>query len=209
MVTRLPRSSRIAAARSPLFDLAFTGVTRGGRWIVQCAVSEATMTIEWRGDDVAWAIDALYRAEARRLVGMLTAFVGDRGLAEDLTQEAFAQVQRSWQRIREPDRAVSYLRATAFNLARSALRRRRFVQPVIDLVSRSPEDELVLGEEHRAVVAAVASLPSRQRECVILRYYAELGIEEIAATLGISPNSVKTHLVRGLHALERRLEGSR
>jgi RNA polymerase sigma-70 factor (sigma-E family) len=167
------------------------------------------MTIEWCDDDVASAIDVLYRAESRRLVGMLTAYVGDRALAEDLTQEAFARVQRSWSRVREPDRAVSYLRATAFNLARSALRRRRLVQPLADLVSRSPEDELVLDEEHRAVIAAVTNLPSRQRACVILRYYAELGIDDIAATLGISPNSVKTHLVRGLHALERRLEGSR
>jgi RNA polymerase sigma-70 factor (sigma-E family) len=190
-------------------DLAFTGVTRGGRSIVQCAVSEATMTIGWRGDDVAWAIDALYRAEARRLVGMLRAFVGDQALAEDLAQEAFARVQRNWRRMREPDRAVSYLRTTAFNLARSALRRRRYVQPVVDLAARSPEDEVVLGEEQRAVIAAVASLPSRQRACVILRYYAELGVDEIGATLGISPNSVKTHLVRGLDALERRLEGSR
>lgn len=169
------------------------------------------MAIEWSGGgDAVRAVDALFRAEARTLVGMLTAYVGDRALAEDLAQEAFARVQHGWGRIREPDRAVSYLRATAFNLARSALRRRRVFGPMIDLVSSAtPEDQLLVDEQHNVVLAAVSHLPTRQRACVILRYYAELGIEEIAETLSISPNSVKTHLVRGLDALEKRLEDSR
>jgi RNA polymerase sigma-70 factor (ECF subfamily) len=48
-------------------------------------------------------------------------------------------------------------------------------------------------------------LPHRQRDCIVLRYYDELGIDDIASTLGISRNSVKTHLGRGLDALERTL----
>ena len=160
--------------------------------------------------DVAAAVEALYRAEGRRLVVMLTAFVGDRSLAEDLTQEAFARVQRGWRQIRDTDRADGYLRTTAFNLARSSLRRRRAFGPMVELVTRvTPEDRVVLDEQHQAVIEAVLRLPTRQRACVVLRYYAELGIEDIADTLGISPNSVKTHLVRGLDNLETALGAAR
>lgn len=168
------------------------------------------MTWELERMDATAGVEALYRAEARRLVGMLTAYVGDVALAEDIAQEAFAKVHRTWDRVREPERLVSYLRATAFNLARSSLRRRLRPVPPIDVSSTTnPEDGLVLGEDQRAVVAAVQRLPKQQRACVILRYYAELGIDDIASTLGISPNSVKTHLVRALDALEVSLGGDR
>jgi RNA polymerase sigma factor (sigma-70 family) len=165
---------------------------------------------EWGEVDAAAAVDALYRAEARSLIGMLAAYVGDVALAEDIAQEAFARVQRTWDKLREPDRAVSYLRAIAFNLARSALRRRRPFAPMPDLASDATNDRrILLDEDERAVVAAVQRLPRQQRACVILRYYSELGIDDIAATLAISPNSVKTHLARGLDALERLLKGHR
>ena len=55
------------------------------------------------------------------------------------------------------------------------------------------------------VIDALRGLPHRQRDCVVLRYYDELGIDDIASTLGISRNSVKTHLGRALDALERDL----
>ena len=160
--------------------------------------------------EAADGIDALYRDQARSLLGMLTAYVGDRALAEDLVQEAFARVHRTWDRIREPDRRVSYLRATAFNLARSSLRRRaRPIRTLALVDSPSAEDGVLLRDEQRDVIAAVRHLPRRQRECILLRYYAELGIDEIARTLDISPNSVKTHLQRALDALESSLGGDR
>jgi RNA polymerase sigma-70 factor (sigma-E family) len=156
----------------------------------------------------AAAVEALYRAEARNLLGMLVAYTGDRALAEDLVQEAFLRVQRTWDRVRQPERAVSYLRATAFNLARSSFRRKR---PRVDAPGfvDSPEDGLVLSEDQRAVVDAIRRLPRQQRACVVLRYYTELGIDDIADTLGLSPNTVKTHLVRALDALEVALGGLR
>ena len=60
-------------------------------------------------------------------------------------------------------------------------------------------------DDQRRVLDALRELPARQRACLVLRYYDELGIDEIAATLGISRNSVKTHLQRGLAGLETRL----
>ena len=55
------------------------------------------------------------------------------------------------------------------------------------------------------MIAALHDLPHRQRNALVLRYYEELGIDDIAEAMGISRNSVKTHLTRGLAALERRL----
>jgi len=69
----------------------------------------------------------------------------------------------------------------------------------------SVEDTIDLREDQREVLEALRDLPHRQRECLVLRYYDELGIEAIAETLKLSPNSVKTHLKRGLAALERNL----
>lgn len=157
------------------------------------------------------AVAALYREEAARLVGMLTVYVGDRGVAEELAQEAFLRLQRSWDRVREPEAAAAYLRSVAFNLARSRFRRlaRAVVPFAREVAVGSAEDGFVLRDDQRAVVAAVAQLPSQQRGCVVLRYYADLGIGDIARTLGISENSVKTHLRRALDRLETLLEDRR
>ena len=67
------------------------------------------------------------------------------------------------------------------------------------------DDELAVREDQRQVLDALRDLPARQRACLVLRYYDELGIDDIAKTLGVSRNSVKTHLRRGLAALEARL----
>ena len=69
----------------------------------------------------------------------------------------------------------------------------------------STEDEIELQEDQREVIEALRDLPHRQRNALVLRYYEELGIDDIAAAMGISRNSVKTHLQRGLAALEQRL----
>ncbi len=70
----------------------------------------------------------------------------------------------------------------------------------------APEDVLVMDEERRRLLEEVRALSPRQRDCVLLRFYSELSETEIAATLGISKNSVKTHCRRGMEALRNRLE---
>jgi RNA polymerase sigma-70 factor (sigma-E family) len=161
-------------------------------------------------EDRPGEVERVFRARSASLVGMLTAYVGDRAEAEDLAQEAFVRLQQSWDRIEDPERTDAYLRATAFNLARSMLRRRaRRPVPVAADPARSAEDGCVLRDDQRAVLAALLQLPERQRACVVLRYYRGDGIEAIARTLDISANSVKTHLRRGLATLETRLEGHR
>ncbi|MGI9602670.1 MAG: RNA polymerase sigma factor [Acidimicrobiales bacterium] len=153
-------------------------------------------------------IEDMYHRHARGLVRMARLFVDDRNAAEDLVQEAFIRLSRSAGRIREPHKAAAYLRSIVLNLARDHNRR-----GLVSLRHRLPldrrvaavEDTVVVAEEHEQVLDALRELPTRQRDCLILRYYDELGIDEIADTLGVSRNSVKTHLTRGMRALERSL----
>ena len=75
--------------------------------------------------------------------------------------------------------------------------------------SRAEDDDSIADGDDRLVIEALRSLPARQRECLVLRFYAQMTEKEIASTVGISPNSVKTHCRRGLSSLESILEDPR
>lgn len=159
--------------------------------------------------DVDALVRRLFLTEGRSLVRLVRLFVDDRNAAEDLVQEGFIRLARSAHRIQDPDRAAAYLRSIVLNLARDHNRRGLLSlrhQLPFDDVQASTEDQLVVADDQRRVLDALRDLPPRQRDCLALRYYHELGIDDIAATLGLSRNSVKTHLQRGLAAMERRLE---
>ncbi len=151
----------------------------------------------------------LFTAEADRLVSLARFFVDDRTAAEDLVQEAFIRLSRSAHRIRDEERAAAYLRSIVINLARDHNRRGlvslRHRPPAV-LDEPSAEETAAARESRQEVIEALRALPLRQRDCIALRYYLDLSIEEIAATLGVSPNSVKTHLQRGMRTLAQTLE---
>ena len=154
----------------------------------------------------------LFHQEGRALVRLARLFVDDRDAAEDLVQEAFLRLARSAHRIADVDRAPAYLRSIVLNLARDHNRRGLVSlrhRPPSDPDPPSLEDGVVGREESREVVAALRRLPRRQRDCIVLRYYVELPVAEVAETLGLSANSVKTHLQRGLRSLEGMLEDRR
>ena len=154
----------------------------------------------------------LFETEAARLVQMARWFVDDITAAEDLVQEAFIRLAHNAHRIRDGDRAAAYLRSIVINLARDHNRRGlvslRHRPPAVP-DPRSAEDHATSREDVAEVVAALRGLPRRQRDCVVLRYYLDLPVDEIAATLGLSRNSVKTHLTRGLKNLSSDLGGLR
>ncbi len=172
------------------------------------------MTVEQRGEEHAAAasdtlVADLFHAEGARLVSLARFFTDDRTAAEDLVQEAFIRLARSSHRIRERERAAAYLRSIVVNLARDHNRRGLLSyrhRPPAVLDEPSAEEDAVRREARREVVEALRALPHRQRECLALRYYLELPVEEIARTLDVSVNSVKTHLKRGLRALSAALE---
>jgi RNA polymerase sigma-70 factor, ECF subfamily len=153
----------------------------------------------------------LFTAHSRRLVGALTVYTGDSGDAEDLVQEAFARLHSSPRQLRDPDRVVSYLYSVAFNLARTRWRRQRSFGRVVQRLGRSTEVDADLAVASLqsstvlATAAAVTALPERQRACVVMHYYTELSVADTATALGISANSVKTHLQRALATLRTTL----
>jgi RNA polymerase sigma factor (sigma-70 family) len=153
----------------------------------------------------------LFHAEGRSLVRLARLFVDDRDAAEDIVQEAFLRLARHAGRIETIDRAPAYLRSIVLNLARDHNRRglvslRHHAAAGRDVdVGDDTSDRLVRSEEHTRVLDAVRRLPTRQRDCITLRYFEEYPIERIASTLGVSVNSVKTHLQRAMAALGRML----
>jgi RNA polymerase sigma-70 factor (sigma-E family) len=152
---------------------------------------------------------ALFRDEGTRLVSLARLFVDDRTAAEDLVQEAFIRLARNAYRIRDEERAAAYLRSIVINLARDHNRRGLVSfrhRPPAAPDAPSAEEHAAETEGRQEVVEALRALPKRQRDCVALRYYLELSIPDIAETLGVSVNSVKTHLQRGLRSMAQTLE---
>jgi RNA polymerase sigma-70 factor (sigma-E family) len=135
--------------------------------------------------------------------------VDDQQTAEDVVQEAFLTLHHRWNRLRDPERALVYLRSTVLNLARSQIRRRqvrRRLDPVLgDDPAPGADVHVLSGAEADRIAAVLRRLPRRQQEVLVLRYWSELDEQEIARTLGISRGSVKTHAHRGLRALQREL----
>ena len=154
----------------------------------------------------------LYRQHYRQLVRLAALLLDDLPTSEEVVQDAFVQMHRSWGRVTEPAKRAAYLRSVVLNGARSRSRRRtlgRRLEVVRSGEGESAESGALRGEDRREVLAALRALPGRQRECLVLRYYLDLPEAAIAETLGISAGSVKTHTHRGLAALERALESSR
>jgi RNA polymerase sigma-70 factor (sigma-E family) len=169
---------------------------------------EALAAVDVETLDADRLVATMFEREARSLVRLARLFVDDRNAAEDLVQEAFIRFARATDRLEDPAKAAAYLRSIVLNLARDHNRRGlvslRHHLP-FDPAAALLEDEISLRDDQRRVIDALRGLPRRQRDCVVLRYYSELGIEAIAETLGVSPNSVKTHLRRGMDTLERTL----
>ena len=157
-------------------------------------------------------VAALFDAEAASLTRLARFYVDDKTAAEDLVQEAFIRFARHSGRLREHHRAAAYLRSIVINLARDHNRRgfvswrhRPPAQPDAPSAEETAEDRA----ERAAVVSALRALPRRQRDCLTLRYFYDMPVAQVAATLGLSVNTVKTHLQRGLDTLGTTLEADR
>ncbi len=158
-----------------------------------------------------WLVE-LYRSDYRHLVRLATLLVDEQGEAEEVVQDAFVATSRAHRSgaVRDPAATSAYLRSAVANGARSRLRkrrvRRRHLRSVSPPPTSPPADVGVLAAEATdEVLAALRTLPDRQRAVLVLRYYGDLSEAEIAETLGISAGTVKTHAHRGLAALEDRL----
>ena len=162
-----------------------------------------------KGRSADWAVTELYSLHYRALVRLAVLLVRDIPTAEDVVQDSFVAVHDGWQRLRDAESALAYLRHTVLNRSRSVLRHRA----VVDKHLPNPPPDIASAEygalvrlERSAVVEALRRLPGRQREAIVLRYYADFCEAEVAAAMGISRGAVKSHAARALAALRADLE---
>ena len=138
----------------------------------------------------------------RRLVGALSLYLGDAGVAEELANEALLRAVDRWADVRHMANPDGWLHAVAFNVARSRFRRlaaeRRAHVRVGPSHGRSPEHDPA---DAVAVRAALARLPRRQREAIVCRYFLDLSASDTAAAMGCSAGTVKVHLRTALATL--------
>ena len=166
----------------------------------------------------AGAIAALFRDHHAELVRLARLMLGDLPSAEDVVQDVYASLHRrsrAQERAQTVEAPLPYVRAAVLNGCRSVLRRRGIAHRVglahraslndETTVRASAESEVILSEDRRQVLSALARLPRRRREVLVLRYYLGLSEAEIAAVLGISAGTVKSTAARALAALARDL----
>ena len=161
----------------------------------------------WTADE---AVTRLFAIHYRPLVRLATLLADSSG-AEEVVQDAFVELHQRWGRLRDPERAASYLRQTVVNRSRSALRHRGVVDRFLRRQTEPPsvpsaEASVVAEETYAEILAEVRRLPARQREALVLRYYGDLSEAQTAEVMGVSLGAVKSHTSRALGALRRAME---
>ena len=178
--------------------------------VADTKVGRALRRADERSIDADAAVTALYAAHYRSLVRLAVLLVHDVATAEEVVQDSFVALHAGgMHRLRDSEKALSYLRAAVVNRSRSVIRHR----VVVDRNAPKPAPDMPSAEhgaltllERSAVVAALRSLPDRQREVVVLRYYGDLSEAQIAAAMGITRGAVKSHTSRAMAALRSVLE---
>jgi RNA polymerase sigma-70 factor (sigma-E family) len=161
------------------------------------------------GLDADQAVAELYAAHYRSLVRLAVLLVRDVGTAEEVVQDSFVAMHGGWRRLRDSEKALSYLRQSVVNRSRSVLRHRVVVdrnppKPPPDMPSA--EHGAINSLERSAVIVALRELPVRQREALVLRFYGDMSEAQIADTMRISKGAVKSHTARAMATLRTLLE---
>ena len=171
--------------------------------------SAGTGRVTWTaGRDADRAVTAIYTTHYGSLVRLAVLLVRDAATAEEVVQDSFIALHAAWSRLRDTEKALSYLRQSVVNRSRSVLRHRA----VTDETAPKLAPDLPAGQDSRsllersAVIAALRTLPPRQREALVLKYYAGLSEAQIASAMGISRGAVKSHTARGLSSLRAVLD---
>jgi RNA polymerase sigma-70 factor, ECF subfamily len=156
---------------------------------------------------MAGEFEELYTSAFGRLVGELFLITGDLHEAEEVVQEAFTRAPGRWQRLRDYDLPELWVRRVAINLATDD--RRRVGRRLAVLARLDADTDAVvppISEDGLAVTAALATLPRRQRQVVVLHYLFDLPVQEVARELAVPVGTVKSRLARARSALAAQLD---
>jgi RNA polymerase sigma factor (sigma-70 family) len=159
--------------------------------------------------DVTVAVTDLFRDHHLELVRLALIMVGDLATAEDVVQDAFERLHRSWHDLRQQSSSLAYVRSSVLNGCRTVHRRAAVARKHGPRLAGSRDadglDAATAADDRGEMTAALRRLPRRQREVLVLRYYADLDVADIASTLHITPSAVRASSSRGLAALARAL----
>jgi RNA polymerase sigma-70 factor (ECF subfamily) len=144
--------------------------------------------------------DELYQARYLDIVATLHALVGDLGVAQELTQEAFCRAWHRWGRVSRYEDPVAWIRRVAMNLAASRWRRLAVARRYLSR-REPPPPSPSLEPDHVVLVAALRTLPADQRRAIVLHHLVDLPVHQVAEELGVPTGTVKSWLHRGRAAL--------
>ena len=143
-------------------------------------------------------------AEHRRLVGLLALYVGERPVAEELAQDAFARLCEHWPRVSGMANRRAWLNRVALNLAKSWFRRKAAERRAYRRHESGDDPHPTDRASVLAVREAVSGLPERQRMALVLRYFAEHSVAETAELMGCAQGTVKSLTHRAIGTLRDR-----
>jgi len=158
--------------------------------------------------EAAESVESLFHAHYPRMVYIAFSLVGDWDLAEQLAQEAYLRLWRRWRWISDAQAAPMYLQRTVVNLSRETIRRKVIERRALRI--RGAERAAAHGPDPAALAElrkAIAALPVRKRECVVLRFLLGMSEAETAELLGVSVGTVKSQTHKGLRQLKELLDG--
>jgi len=154
--------------------------------------------------DAGSAVTTLYHRHYRSLVRLAALLVQDTDAAEALVQDSFVAMHSAWRRFADTDGALAYLYQAVVTRSRSALRHRMTADKILPtLVPGTPgaSPPALTELERSALVLALRTLAPRQREAVVLMYYAGLPDAQIASAMRISQGAVKIHTNQAMSSL--------
>jgi RNA polymerase sigma-70 factor (sigma-E family) len=163
-----------------------------------------TMEAALRSADTNADFELYYAAMLPRILGLAFSVTGDRCDAEDVAVETLARTFLRWSRLSHAKWRDGWVLRVAANQSIDILRRRQRSRSIAEETT----EHATTAREPSEFSSILRTLPRRQQEVVVLRYYGDLSYAEIAHRLHISQGSVKTHLHRGIASLRKDLDVS-
>jgi RNA polymerase sigma-70 factor, ECF subfamily len=159
------------------------------------------------------AFESIVRRWQSPLINLAFRFCRDPQRSEEMAQDAFLQIYRQLPKFRGDAVFSTWVFAVTLNLYRSSLRRKRLPMESLDSLAelaggKLPHLQLEQDEREDLIRRAVAALPSRYRDAVIIFYFREMDLTETARILGVPEGTAKAWLHRGRELLRRKLESS-
>jgi RNA polymerase sigma-70 factor, ECF subfamily len=165
---------------------------------------------QWSNTNKKEMLEELMNEYGKDVFLLAYSFVKEKALAEDISQEVFIKCYRSIDGFRGEASVKSWIYRITVNTSKDFLKRKSFKvmkypKWFFENLQRSgsSEEAVIKRDQNELLLDCVLKLPVKYREAIILHYFHDLKVNEVAGALEINPNTVKTRLTRGREALKR------